>query len=172
MVREALSNISRHSNATEASLSVLEHPGFYQVIIRDNGTQAAAAGSGGIGLMNMRERVEDLHGIFRTEVQNGFRIFISIPKQGHTMKIRCEVLFMRIIIVDDDPFVCISLKTILQAEPGIEVCASGSSGEEAVRLYEEIQPDILLMDIQREAAPGWTPAQRYWKSTRMPGFFF
>jgi len=33
---------------------------------------------------------------------------------------------MRIIIVDDDPFVCISLKTILQAEPGIEVCASGS----------------------------------------------
>lgn len=86
IVREALSNISRHSNATEASLSVLEHPGFYQVIIRDNGTQGTAAGSGGIGLMNMRERVEDLHGIFRTEVQNGFRIFISIPKQGHTMK--------------------------------------------------------------------------------------
>ena len=61
---------------------------------------------------------------------------------------------MRIIIVDDDPFVCISLKTILQAEPGIEVCASGSSGEEAVRLYEEIQPDILLMDIQMGSCSG------------------
>ena len=57
---------------------------------------------------------------------------------------------MKIIIVDDDPFVCISLKTILQAEPGIEVCASGNSGEEAVRLYKEMLPDILLMDIQME----------------------
>lgn len=55
---------------------------------------------------------------------------------------------MKVIIVDDDPFVCISLKTILQAEPGIEVCASGNSGESAVRLYEDMRPDILLMDIQ------------------------
>nr|WP_288978707.1 response regulator transcription factor [uncultured Blautia sp.] len=55
---------------------------------------------------------------------------------------------MKVIIVDDDPFVCISLKTILQAEPDIEVCASGNSGEEAVRLYEDMRPDILLMDIQ------------------------
>lgn len=55
---------------------------------------------------------------------------------------------MKVIIVDDDPFVCISLKTILQAEPGIEVCASGNSGEAAVRLYEDMRPDILLMDIQ------------------------
>ncbi|WP_158661486.1 sensor histidine kinase [Blautia marasmi] len=82
IVREALSNISRHSNATEASVSVLEHPGFYQLIIQDNGTQTAVSGSGGIGLMNMRERVEDFHGIFRTENKNGFRIFISIPKQS------------------------------------------------------------------------------------------
>lgn len=82
IVREALSNISRHSNATKAFLSVLEHPGFYQVIIRDNGTQTTAAKTGGIGLINMRERVEDFHGIFRTEIHNGFRIFISIPKQG------------------------------------------------------------------------------------------
>ena len=61
---------------------------------------------------------------------------------------------MKIIIVDDDPFVCISLKTILQAEPGIEVCASGNSGEEAVRLYKEMLPDILLMDIQMGSYSG------------------
>ena len=61
---------------------------------------------------------------------------------------------MKIIIVDDDPFVCISLKTILQAEPGIEVCASGNSGEEAVRLYKEMLPDILLMDIQMGSFSG------------------
>lgn len=82
IVREALSNISKHSNATQASLSVMEHPGFYQIIIQDNGTRTSVPGTGGIGLMNMRERVDDFHGIFRMEKKNGFRIFISIPKQG------------------------------------------------------------------------------------------
>ena len=55
---------------------------------------------------------------------------------------------MRIIIIDDDSFVCASLKTILQADPEIEVAATGMSGEEALSLYESVRPDIMLMDIQ------------------------
>lgn len=55
---------------------------------------------------------------------------------------------MRVVIVDDDCFVCISLKTILQSSPDIDVCGSGNSGQEAVTLYRNLQPDILLMDIQ------------------------
>ena len=55
---------------------------------------------------------------------------------------------MKIIVVDDDPFICTSLKTILQSDPEIEVAAIGTSGEEAIELYDEIRPDILLMDIQ------------------------
>lgn len=61
---------------------------------------------------------------------------------------------MKIIIVDDDRLVCMSLKTILQAEKGIEVLATGGSGPEAVRLYEEHRPDILLMDIQMGGGNG------------------
>ena len=55
---------------------------------------------------------------------------------------------MKIVIVDDDSFVCSSLKTILQTDPEIEVAAVGASGEEAVRLYKNIRPDILIMDIR------------------------
>ena len=55
---------------------------------------------------------------------------------------------MKIIIVDDDQFICASLKTILQADPDIEVIAVGLSGEDAVRLYDEYRPDIVLMDIR------------------------
>lgn len=55
---------------------------------------------------------------------------------------------MRLLIIDDDPFVSLSLKTILSAEEGIEVEGIGKSGEEAVTLYREYRPDILLMDIQ------------------------
>lgn len=55
---------------------------------------------------------------------------------------------MRIIIIDNDRFICASLKTILQSDPEIEVAAVGTSGEEAIALYDSIRPDILLMDIQ------------------------
>ena len=61
---------------------------------------------------------------------------------------------MRIIITDDDHFICTSLKTILQADPEIEVAAVGSSGEEAIALFDSIRPDILLMDIQMKGLSG------------------
>ena len=61
---------------------------------------------------------------------------------------------MRLLIIDDDPFVSLSLKTILSAEEGIEVEGIGKSGEEAVTLYREYRPDILLMDIQMEGKGG------------------
>lgn len=55
---------------------------------------------------------------------------------------------MKIIIVDDDCLVAGALKTILEANPDIEVTATGSDGEEACSLYREYLPDILLMDIR------------------------
>lgn len=61
---------------------------------------------------------------------------------------------MRIIIIDDDRLVCTSLKTILQSDPEIKVIAIGNSGEEAIALYEELSPDILLMDIQMKGLSG------------------
>ena len=61
---------------------------------------------------------------------------------------------MRVVIADDDGFICASLKTILQADPEIEVAASGSDGAEAIRLYESIRPDILLMDIRMDGLGG------------------
>ncbi len=61
---------------------------------------------------------------------------------------------MRIIIIDDDRLVCTSLKTILQSDPEIKVIAVGNSGKEAIALYEELSPDILLMDIQMKGLSG------------------
>jgi signal transduction histidine kinase len=81
ITREALSNIARHSNATEASVTVLEHPALYQLIIRDNGTRLPQQHSGGIGLSSMRERAESLGGILRAGMEHGFQIFVSIPKE-------------------------------------------------------------------------------------------
>ncbi len=61
---------------------------------------------------------------------------------------------MKVLVVDDDRVVGISLKTILEAEPDITVPALGRDGAEAVTLYREHQPDILLMDIRMEGMNG------------------
>ncbi len=80
VVKEALSNIARHSNATAATVSVLEHPALYQLVIEDNGSKAAKNAKPGIGLINIQNRVTALQGNFIVQSNQGFRIFISIPK--------------------------------------------------------------------------------------------
>lgn len=66
---------------------------------------------------------------------------------------------MRIIIVDDDKLVCDSLKIILGAQPGIEVVGLGSSGDDAVRLFRELAPDVALLDIQMPGRDGLSAAR-------------
>ena len=43
---------------------------------------------------------------------------------------------MNIVVVDDDNLVALSLKTILEASEDLKVAAIGSSGEEAIKLYD------------------------------------
>ena len=66
---------------------------------------------------------------------------------------------MRTVIVDDDGLVAISLKTILEAQ-GIEVAATGNDGKEAIELYHQYHPDVLLMDIQMKEMSGLEAAEQ------------
>lgn len=54
---------------------------------------------------------------------------------------------MKVVIVDDDRLVAVSLKTILEAQ-GVEVAAVGSNGQDAIALYREHRPEVMLMDIR------------------------
>ncbi|WP_444645601.1 response regulator [Caproiciproducens sp. R1] len=61
---------------------------------------------------------------------------------------------MRVLVVDDDRLVSSSLKTILEADGDIEVVGTGGSGSQAIALYSECRPDILLMDIRMDGMTG------------------
>lgn len=67
---------------------------------------------------------------------------------------------MRVVIIDDDNLVAVSLKTILEAESEIEVAAIGYNGMEAVDLYDKYEPDVLLMDIRMEKMSGLEAAEQ------------
>jgi DNA-binding NarL/FixJ family response regulator len=66
---------------------------------------------------------------------------------------------MRTVIVDDDQLVAMSLKTILESDPSIEVAACGQDGTDAVKLYGQYQPDVLLLDIQMKEMSGLEAAE-------------
>ena len=61
---------------------------------------------------------------------------------------------MKIIIIDDDALISASLKIILENACSAQVCAMGSSGEEAIALYDKHLPDIMLMDIRMAGMTG------------------
>lgn len=61
---------------------------------------------------------------------------------------------MKVLVIDDDRLVSNSLKTILGADPEIDVVAAGNSGRQAIALYEEFLPDVLLMDIRMDGMTG------------------
>lgn len=98
ITKEALSNIMRHSNASKASVTIREHPALYQLCIEDNGTKIRkgtgndrstgngknsenVAHPGGMGLTNMKERTDKLHGTIHISAEKGFRILVTIPKR-------------------------------------------------------------------------------------------
>lgn len=66
---------------------------------------------------------------------------------------------MKVLIIDNDKLVCISLQTILSVEEDIEVVGIGTSGEEAIDLYKSLKPDVVLMDIQMDGISGLEAAE-------------
>ena len=66
---------------------------------------------------------------------------------------------MRVLVVDDDKLVAVSLKTILEADGEITVVGLGEAGDDAIRLYREQHPDILLMDIRMQGMSGLDAAE-------------
>lgn len=93
IIKESLSNIIRHSKATEVSIALREHPAMYQLRIHDNGSidnvqretitkafenQEFAEG---MGLHNIYDRVKSFGGNINVTTDRGFTIFITIPKK-------------------------------------------------------------------------------------------
>jgi two-component system chemotaxis response regulator CheY len=64
-----------------------------------------------------------------------------------------------VLIVDDLTFIQMVLKELLE-KAGFRVVGEASDGEEALRLFEEKRPDVVLMDITMPKMDGLTALQR------------
>ena len=52
-----------------------------------------------------------------------------------------------ILLVDDHAVVRMGFKMLIEAEEGIKVIGEAESGEIAIKLFQELKPDIIVMDI-------------------------
>jgi len=82
IAKESLNNVIKHSGADAVDIHFTEHPGIYQLVIKDNGRgQTFAADERGIGLENIKSRVKTLDGNVTFKSENGFRVFVTVPKK-------------------------------------------------------------------------------------------
>ncbi|HTL69137.1 MAG TPA: response regulator transcription factor [Lacunisphaera sp.] len=66
---------------------------------------------------------------------------------------------IRILIVDDHFIVRIGLLSLINTEPNLVVVGEAGDGREAIRLFRELQPDLVVMDMRLPDLEGPQAAQ-------------
>jgi two-component system, NarL family, response regulator LiaR len=66
---------------------------------------------------------------------------------------------IRVMIVDDNKFVRRALVTTLRQSADFKMVGEATNGQDAVRLCEGLQPDVVLMDINMPIMDGVTATQ-------------
>ncbi|MEM5773734.1 MAG: response regulator transcription factor [Anaerolineaceae bacterium] len=61
---------------------------------------------------------------------------------------------IRVLICDDQEFVCEGLKIILSSDPEIQVIGTALDGQEGLDLMEQNTPDLVLMDLKMPVMNG------------------
>lgn len=77
---ELTNNIIRHSRASEATIQLINYDSYLELMVEDNGKGFADANSDGIGLKNIRSRVDYLMGRMEIDTgEHGTTIMIKLP---------------------------------------------------------------------------------------------
>lgn len=67
---------------------------------------------------------------------------------------------IRIMLVDDHAVVRMGFRLLLEGSPEMKVVAEAESGEEALRTYAEVRPDVLVLDISMPGIGGLEAVSR------------
>ncbi|HNG81818.1 MAG TPA: response regulator transcription factor, partial [Burkholderiaceae bacterium] len=74
---------------------------------------------------------------------------------------------LRLLIADDQPLIRRGLSLMLAAEPGIDVVGQAADGQEAIDRAVQLQPDVVVMDLQMPRVSGVVATREI--TARLPG---
>jgi DNA-binding NarL/FixJ family response regulator len=78
------------------------------------------------------------------------RIDFTVPAMGRTESGKT----IRLLVVDDHPSMRVGLVALIKSQPDMEVVAEASNGEEAIEVFEDVRPDVVLMDLRMPGIGG------------------
>ncbi|ANN33047.1 histidine kinase [Bacillus thuringiensis serovar coreanensis] len=149
-LQESLTNAVRHGQGTEIIVSLQFEQQYTRLEVQDNG-KGNVEWQEGFGMNAMKERALNLQGQLSvyTKPEEGMLVTCTIPRQTEI-----KDGLIRLLIVDDQPFVRESLRTLLDRYEDLNVVGLAEDGNEAIDLCGRLQPHVILMDLDMQHMDG------------------
>lgn len=144
-MQEALTNAVRHGRANEIKVSLYFDRLELRLQVEDNGVVIQGKKIElGFGLSAMKERLQALQGnlSIHTDSMEETVMICTIPRNGEE-----NTETIKVVLVDDQRIILDSLRTALESHSQLEIVGMAESGELALTLCSETEPDIVLMDV-------------------------
>ncbi|OJE33986.1 histidine kinase [Bacillus tropicus] len=149
-LQESLTNAVRHGQGTEITVSLQFEQQYTRLEVQDNG-KGNVEWQEGFGMNAMKERAMNLQGQLSvyTKPDEGMLVTCTIPRQTEI-----KDGLIRLLIVDDQPFVRESLRTLLDRYEDLNVVGLAEDGNQAIDLCGRLQPHVILMDLDMQYMDG------------------
>jgi PAS domain S-box-containing protein len=179
VIQESLTNVHRYSGSSTAAIRIYSDGQEIALEISDQGHgiqtdklkgPADSVAALGVGIQGMRERMRQLGG--RLEIQSqpgeGTVVHAILPIAQAELAKSAESATgagpntprKRILIADDHEAIRHGVRLVLQGESDWEVCGEASDGKEAVDKALELNPDLVIVDLNMPTINGLDTVRR------------
>jgi DNA-binding NarL/FixJ family response regulator/two-component sensor histidine kinase len=156
IVQEALTNVRRHSEARNATVSMMVEGDLLVAEVADDGRgfDQAQATQAGIGTNGMHERARALKGDLKieSELGKGTKVRFETPLKRKREKPEEEI---RVMLVEDHASFRQAAVSVFEREAGFEVVGQAGSLAEARKMLEQGPPDVAVIDLVLPDGYGW-----------------